>query len=173
MKMIKDIVHANVEKKENSIQPVSDEEARRLAQRDIDEMERELQDPEAEILFTKEELDGVMKDIFGEKDENKKVEPIDPYEDDDCDDDDDDDSISGLVGGAIGMVVGGIAGLIGGIALGSIINKDDDDDDDFSDDDDEDIEDNDIDNDNNAEDVREEEQGEEEQGDEEQGDEET
>ena len=161
MKMIKDIVHANVEKKENSIQPVSDEEARRLAQRDIDEMERELQDPEAKILFTKEELDGVMKDIFGEKDENKKVEPIDPYEDDDCDDDDDDDSISGLVGGAIGMVVGGIAGLIGGIALGSIINKDDDDDD-FSDDDEEDIEDNDIDNDNNAEDVREEEEGDEE-----------
>jgi hypothetical protein len=142
----------NSEMKENSIQQVSDEEARRLAQRDIDEMERELQDPEAEVSFTKEELDGVMKDIFGEKDENKKVEPIDPYDDDDCDDDDDDDSISGLVGGAIGMVVGGIAGLIGGIALGSIIDKDSDDDDfddDSDNDDDEDIEDNDIDNDNN------------------------
>lgn len=147
MRIISNILNeVNAEMKENGIQKVSDEEARRLAQRDIDEMERELQDPEAEISFTKEELDGVMKDIFGEKDENKKVEPIDPYDDDDCDDDDDDDSISGLVGGAIGMVVGGIAGLIGGIALGSIIDKDSDDDDD---DDDEDIEDNDVDNDNN------------------------
>lgn len=146
MRIISNILNeVNAEMKENSVQQVSDEEARRLAQRDIDEMERELQDPEAEISFTKEELDGVMKDIFGEKDENKKVEPIDPYDDDDCDDDDDDDSISGLVGGAIGMVVGGIAGLIGGIALGSLIDKDDDDDDD----DDEDIEDNDVDNDNN------------------------
>ena len=144
-----------VEKKDNCVQQISDEEARRLAQRDIDEMERELQDPEAEVSFTKEELDGVMKDIFGEKDENKKVEPIDPYEDDDCDDDDD-DSISGLVGGAIGMVVGGIAGLIGGIALGSLIDKDNDDDDDFSDDD-EDLEDNDVDNDNNDGDAGEEE----------------
>ena len=161
MRIISNILNeVNAEMKENSVQQVSDEEARRLAQRDIDEMEREMEDPEAEVSFTKEELDGVMKDIFGEKDENKKVEPIDPYEDDDCDDDDD-DSISGLVGGAIGMVVGGIAGLIGGIALGSIINKDDDDDDDFSDDD-EDIEDNDIDNDNNAGDVREEEEGDEE-----------
>ena len=162
MRIISNILNeVNAEMKENSVQQVSDEEARRLAQRDIDEMEREMEDPEAEVSFTKEELDGVMKDIFGEKDENKKVEPIDPYEDDDCDDDDDDDSISGLVVGAIGMVVGGIAGLIGGIALGSIINKDDDDDDDFSDDD-EDIEDNDIDNDNNAGDVREEEEGDEE-----------
>jgi hypothetical protein len=144
MKIISNILNeGNAGMKENSVQQVSDEEARRLAQRDIDEMEREMEDPEAEISFTKEELDGVMKDIFGEKDENKKVEPIDPYDDDDCDEDDDDDSVSGLVGGAIGMVVGGIAGLIGGIALGSIINKDDDDDDD--------------DDDNNARDVREEE----------------
>jgi hypothetical protein len=133
MGVISNIINdVNAKKKDNSIQQVSDEEARRLAQRDIDEMEREMEDPEAEISFTKEELDGVMKDIFGEKDENKKVEPIDPYEDDDCDDDDD-DSISGLVGGAIGMVVGGIAGLIGGIALGGLINKGDDD---FCDDDD-------------------------------------
>jgi hypothetical protein len=133
MRIISNILNeVNAEMKENSVQQVSDEEARRLAQRDIDEMEREMEDPEAEISFTKEELDGVMKDIFGEKDENKKVEPIDPYEDDDCDDDDD-DSISGLVGGAIGMVVGGIAGLIGGIALGGLINKGDDD---FCDDDD-------------------------------------
>jgi hypothetical protein len=133
MGVINNIINdVNAKKKDNSIQQVSDEEARRLAQRDIDEMEREMEDPEAEISFTKEELDGVMKDIFGEKDENKKVEPIDPYEDDDCDDDDD-DSISGLVGGAIGMVVGGIAGLIGGIALGGLINKGDDD---FCDDDD-------------------------------------
>ena len=139
-----------VEKKDNRVQQISDEEARRLAQRDIDEMERELQDPEAEISFTKEELDGVMKDIFGEKDENKKVEPIDPYDDDDCDDDDDDDSISGLVGGAIGMVVGGIAGLIGGIALGSIIDKDSDDDDfDDDSDNDEDLDGNDDEVDNN------------------------
>lgn len=152
MRIISNIINEVNAKKSNDIKQLSDEEARRLAQRDIDEMERELQDPEAEVSFTKEELDGVMKDVFGEKDENKKVEPIDPYEDDDCDDDDD-DSISGLVGGAIGMVVGGIAGLIGGIALGSLIDKDDDDDDD----DDEDLEDNDVDNDNNVGDVGEEE----------------
>lgn len=164
MRIISNILNeVNAEMKENSVQQVSDEEARRLAQRDIDEMERELQDPEAEISFTKDELDGVMKDIFGEKDENKKVEPIDPYEDDDCDDDDD-DSVSGLVGGAIGMVVGGIAGLIGGIALGSIIDKDSDDDDDFDDDDfdddsdnDEDLDDNDDEVDNNDGDAGEEE----------------
>lgn len=152
MGIISNIINdVNAKKKDNSIQQISDEEARRLAQHDIDEMEREMEDPEAEISFTKEELDGVMKDIFGKKDENKKVEPIDPYEDDDCDDDDD-DSISGLVGGAIGMVVGGIAGLIGGIALGSIIDKDSDDDD-FDDDDDsdndEDLDDGDDDVDNN------------------------
>lgn len=145
------------EKMDNSVQQVSDEEARRLAQRDIDEMERELQDPEAEISFTKEELDGVMKDIFGEKDRNKDVEPIDPYEDDD-DEDEEDDSISGLVGGAIGMVVGGIAGLIGGIALGSIIDKDSDDDDfDDDSDNDEDLDDNDDEVDNNDGDAGEEE----------------
>lgn len=156
MAIISNILNEVNAKKSNDIQQLSDEEARRLAKRDIDEMERELQDPEAEISFTKDELDGVMKDIFGEKDENKKVEPIDPYEDDDCDDDDDDDSVSGLVGGAIGMVVGGIAGLIGGIALGSIIDKDSDDDDDFDDDDfyddsdnDEDLDDNDDEVDNN------------------------
>lgn len=150
MRIISNILNeVNAEMKENSVQQVSDEEARRLAQRDIEEMECELQDPEAEISFTKEELDGVMKDIFGEKDENKKVEPIDPYDDDDCDDDDDDDSISGLVGGAIGMVVGGIAGLIGGIALGAIIDKDSDDDDDDDSDNDEDLDDNDDEVDNN------------------------
>lgn len=154
MRIISNIINEVNAKKSNDIKQLSDEEARRLAQRDIDEMERELQDPETEVSFTKEELDGVMKDVFGEKDENKKVEPIDPYEDDDCDDDDD-DSISGLVGGAIGMVVGGIAGLIGGIALGSLIDKDDDDDDD----DDEDLEDNDVDNDNNVGHVGEEEEG--------------
>lgn len=154
MRIISNIINEVNAKKSNDIKQLSDEEARRLAQRDIDEMERELQDPEAEVSFTKEELDGVMKDVFGEKDENKKVEPIDPYEDDDCDDDDD-DSISGLVGGAIGMVVGGIAGLIGGIALGSLIDKDDDDDDD----DDEDLEDNDVDNDNNVGHVGEDEEG--------------
>lgn len=165
MRIISNILNeVNAEMKENGIQQVSDEEARRLAQRDIDEMERELQDPEAEVSFTKEELDGVMKDIFGEKDENKKVEPIDPYEDDDCNDDDDDDSVSGLVGGAIGMVVGGIAGLIGGIALGAIIDKDSDDDDDFYDDDfdddsdnDEDLDDNDDEVDNNDGDAEDEE----------------
>lgn len=163
MAIISNILNEVNAKKSNDIQQLSDEEARRLAQRDIDEMERELQDPEAEISFTKDELDGVMKDIFGEKDENKKVEPIDPYEDDDCDDDDD-DSVSGLVGGAIGMVVGGIAGLIGGIALGSIIDKDSDDDDDFDDDDfdddsdnDEDLDDNDDEVDNNDGDAGEEE----------------
>lgn len=162
MAIISNILNEVNAKKRNDIQQLSDEEARRLAQRDIDEMERELQDPEAEISFTKDELDGVMKDIFGEKDENKKVELIDPYEDDDCDDDD--DSISGLVGGAIGMVVGGIAGLIGGIALGSIIDKDSDDDDDFYDDDfdddsdnDEDLDDNDDEVDNNDGDAGEEE----------------
>lgn len=151
MAIISNILNEVNAKKSNDIQQLSDEETRRLAKRDIDEMERELQDPEAEISFTKDELDGVMKDIFGEKDENKKVEPIDPYEDDDCDDDDDDDSVSGLVGGAIGMVVGGIAGLIGGIALGSIIDKDPDDDDDFYDDsdNDEDLDDNDDEVDNN------------------------
>lgn len=164
MAIISNILNEVNAKKSNDIQQLSDEEARRLAKRDIDEMERELQDPEAEISFTKDELDGVMKDIFGEKDENKKVEPIDPYEDDDCDDDDDDDSVSGLVGGAIGMVVGGIAGLIGGIALGSIIDKDSDDDDDFDDDDfyddsdnDEDLDDNDDEVDNNDGDAGEEE----------------
>lgn len=153
MRIISNILNeVNAEMKEDSVQQVSDEEARRLAQRDIDEMERELQDPEAEISFTKEELDGVMKDIFGEKDENKKVEPIDPY------DDDDDDSISGLVGGAIGMVVGGIAGLIGGIALGAIIDKDSDDDDfDDDSDNDEDLDDNDDEVDNNDGDAGEEE----------------
>lgn len=159
MAIISNILNEVNAKKSNDIQQLSDEEARRLAKRDIDEMERELQDPEAEISFTKDELDGVMKDIFGEKDENKKVEPIDPYEDDDCDDDDDDDSVSGLVGGAIGMVVGGIAGLIGGIALGSIIDKDSDDDDDFYDDsdNDEDLDDNDDEVDNNDGDAGEEE----------------
>lgn len=153
MAIISNILNEVNAKKSNDIQQLSDEEARRLAKRDIDEMERELQDPEAEISFTKDELDGVMKDIFGEKDENKKVKPIDPYEDDDCDDDDDDDSVSGLVGGAIGMVVGGIAGLIGGIALGSIIDKDSDDDDDFDDDDFYDDSDNDEDLDNNDDEV--------------------
>ena len=159
MAIISNILNEVNAKKSNDIQQLSDEEARRLAKRDIDEMERELQDPEAEISFTKDELDGVMKDIFGEKDENKKVEPIDPYEDDDCDDDDDDDSVSGLVGGVIGMVAGGIAGLIGGIALGSIIDKDSDDDDDFDDDsdNDEDLDDNDDEVDNNDGDAGEEE----------------
>jgi hypothetical protein len=147
-----------VEKMDNSVQQVSDEEARRLAQRDIDAMERELQDPEAEISFAKEELDGVMKDILGEKDQNKDVEPIDPYEDDD-DEDEEDDSIFGFVGGAIGMVVGGIAGLIGGIALGAIIDKDFDDDDDYDDDsdNDKDLDDNDDEVDNNDGDAEEEE----------------
>ena len=125
-------------KKAESIQPVSDEEARRLARRDIEQMERELKDPDAEISCTKEELDEVMSGIFGKTGKAKDSEPTDPYADDDEYEEDDDDGISGLVGGAIGAVVGGIAGLIGGIALGSIINGDDNDDDADEDDEDED-----------------------------------
>ena len=124
MKIKKQTKRTNAEKS-GANQLISDEEAHRLAQRDIKQMERELKDPEAEISFTKEELDEVTSDVFGKIGKAKDSEPTDPYADDD-EDYDDDDGISGLVGGAIGAVVGGIAGLIGGIALGSIINRDDD-----------------------------------------------
>lgn len=51
MAVISNIINEVNAKKGNDIQHLSDEEACRLAQRDIDEMEREMEDPEAEVSF--------------------------------------------------------------------------------------------------------------------------
>ena len=119
---------------------MTDAEAKRAARRDIEKIERELNDPNGVIEVPAKDMKEAVADIFGnvEDDEKsdetaanrllrkRKTEPIDPYEEED--DDEEDDSVSGLVGGVIGAVLGGIGGLVLGSVIGSAIGKNDEDD---------------------------------------------
>jgi len=131
---------------------ISDAEAKRLARRDIEQMERELANPDAEIIIpndfkVKEILCG--KSAGGADDQRSSNtylrkfgmetdgEDVDDNSDeitdeiDEADDDGEDvpsEAVGGVVGGAIGAVIGGIGGLVIGGILGAALSGDDDDD---------------------------------------------